>query len=134
MRMRALAPPVAPAPPMNPTGPVDFPAWTPEAPGPDDFAEVAAQARIGVQQKTDGDESRQKRMRVIVTGAIAVAVAGVIFVLVQHFYDPAARARERAIADQIKVMAMPVVLALTMPVLRFCICATSNVTPLTLMP
>jgi len=102
--MRALAPPVAPAPPMNPTGPVDFPAWTPEAPGPDDFAEVAAQARIGVQQKTDGDESRQKRMRVIVTGAIAVAVAGVIFVLVQHFYDPAARARERAIADQIKVM------------------------------
>ena len=29
-------------------------------------------------------------------------------------------------------MAMPVVLALTMPVLRFCICATSNCTPLDL--
>ena len=31
-------------------------------------------------------------------------------------------------------MAMPVVLALTMPVLRFCICAMSNSTPPTLMP
>ncbi len=31
-------------------------------------------------------------------------------------------------------IAMPPVLALTMPVLRFCICVTSNSTPLTLMP
>ena len=103
-RMRALAPPLAPAPPMSPSGPEDFPAWTPESPAQDDFAEVAAQARSGVQQKTVDDASRRRHMRMIAAGGIAVAVAGAIFLLVRQFYDPEARAREKAIAEQIKVM------------------------------
>jgi hypothetical protein len=93
--MRALAPPLAPAPPMSPSGPEDFPAWTPESPAQDDFAEVAAQARSGVQQKTVDDASRRRHMRMIAAGGIAVAVAGVIFLLVRQFYDPEARAREK---------------------------------------
>ena len=89
---------------MTPAGPEDFPAWATEAPSKDDFAEVAAQARIGVQQKAVDEVSRRKRLRVMAAGGIAIAVAGVIFLLVRQFYDPEARARERAIADQIKVM------------------------------
>jgi len=103
-RMRALAPPIPPSPPMTSAGPEDFPAWATEAPSQEDFAEVAAQARIGVQQKAVDEVSRRKRMRVMAAGGIAIAVAGVTFLLVRQFYDPEARAREKAIAEQIKVM------------------------------
>jgi TonB family protein len=95
------APP--PLPPMTATEP--FPAWTPESQGEDDFAEIAAQARYGVQQKVADEASKRRRQRVLATGGIAVVVAGAIVFLVQKFYDPDARARERAIAAEVTRMA-----------------------------
>ncbi len=103
-RMRSLAPPVQAPPPMSPSGPEDFPAWTPEPPTKDDFAEVAAQARFGVQQKVADDASSRKRLRMLATGGIAAAIAGVLYVLIQQFYDPQASARKQAIAEQIRQM------------------------------
>jgi periplasmic protein TonB len=95
------APP--PLPPMTATEP--FPAWTPETQGEDDFAEIAAQARFGVQQKVADEASKRRRQRVFATGGIAVVVAGAIVFLVQKFYDPDARAREQAIAAEVTRMA-----------------------------
>jgi len=107
-RMRALAPP-PPLPRVEAIEPLttvstDFPAWTPELPAEDDFAQVAAQARFGVQQKAANEASRRKRQRVFTAGGIAIVVAGAIVFLVEKFYDPAARAREAAIAEQIAQM------------------------------
>jgi len=95
------APP--PLPPMTATEP--FPAWTPESQGEDEFAEIAAQARFGVQQKVADEASTRRRQRVFATGGIAVVVAGAIVFLVQKFYDPDARAREQAIAAEVTRMA-----------------------------
>jgi len=107
-RMRALTPP--PAPPMpaitslpTPMSP-NFPDWTPELPVEDDFAQVAAQARFGVQQKAASEASRRKRQRILAAGAVAIVVAGAIVFLIEKFYDPAARAREAAIRQQIEQM------------------------------
>ncbi len=95
------APP--PLPPMTATEP--FPAWTPETQGEDEFAEIAAQARYGVQQKVADEASKRRRQRVFAAGGIAVVVAGAIVFLVQKFYDPEARAREQAIAAEVTRMA-----------------------------
>lgn len=107
-RMRALAPPIPAMPPMpaqtpapvtnGAAGPAEFPAWTPEPIVADDLASVAEQARFGVQQKAVDEASRRKRTRLLVAGGVAIAVAGLITVLIRTFYDPEARAREQAIA------------------------------------
>jgi TonB family protein len=105
-RMRALAPPPAPAPAATPAPPrQDFPAWVPEPQVADDFAEVAAQAKFGVQRKTVDEASRRKKRRLITASAAAVVVAGVIVLLIEKFYDPEARAREAAIAAEVSRMA-----------------------------
>jgi protein TonB len=96
-RTRALAAAAAPAAPRQET------AWIPEAPA-DDFAQVAAQARMGVERKTVDEAAKRKRQRLYTTGAIAAVVAGVIGFLVDKFYDPATRAREQAIAAEVARM------------------------------
>lgn len=124
-RMRALAPPmkpVAPMPPvpMNvqpsyaqplneeppPTAPA-LPAWTPEPLGmsEDEFAQITAQARLGVQQRTVDDAARRKKLRLAMAGGAALVVAGAIVFLIERFYDPEARAREAAIAATVQQMA-----------------------------
>jgi TonB family protein len=78
-----------------------FPSWTPEtAPSEDDFAEIAAQARFGVQQKVADDNAKRKRQRVFAACGIAVVVAGAIVILIERFYD-----REQAIAAEVSRMA-----------------------------
>jgi TonB family protein len=127
-RMRALAPPPAPsetgrmralAPPMKPVAPMpvppmtveppapDLPTWTPEPLGmsDDEFAQISAQARLGVQQRTVDDASRRKKMRLAMAGGAALVVAGAIVFLIERFYDPEARAREAAIAATVQQMA-----------------------------
>jgi protein TonB len=80
--------------------------WTPESlPAEDDFAQVAAQARLGVQRKADDESSRLLRQRLLVGGGIGVVVIGLLVFLVQKFYDPEARAREKAIAQEVSRMA-----------------------------
>ena len=79
--------------------------WTPEAPLEDDFAQVAAQARMGVQRKVVDEVSRRKRQRLLTACGVAVAVSGVLVFLIEKFYDPEARARERAIAQEVTRMA-----------------------------
>jgi periplasmic protein TonB len=103
-RAAAPPPPVAP-PPMTAAEP--FPSWTPEAPASteDDFAEIAAQARFGVQKKAVDDAARRKRQRIYAATGIAVVVAGAIVLLIEKFYDPEQRARDRAIAAQVQQMA-----------------------------
>ena len=101
--MRATAPPVPPLAPMSPRA--DFPGWTQEPAVEDDFAEVAAQARLGVQQKAADEHARRKRQRILTACGIAVVVAGAIVFLIERFYDPAARAREKAIAAEVSRMA-----------------------------
>jgi TonB family protein len=111
--MRALAPQMKPFPPMPISPPLsnaaaasrDFPAWTPEPLVEDDFAAVAEQARLGVQQKVVDEASRRRRTRLFVAGGIALAVAGLIVFLIEKFYDPEARAREQAIAQEVQRMA-----------------------------
>jgi TonB family protein len=105
-RMRSLAPtpPMEVIEPLSATGPSDFPAWTPEVPTEDDFAQVAEQARFGVQQRAANEASRRKRQRIVTAGGIALVVAGAIVFLIDRFYDPAARAREAAIAAKIEHM------------------------------
>jgi TonB family protein len=108
-RMRALAPPRAPTPAPAPVpAPAsrgqNFPAWVPEPTIADDFAEVAAQARFGVQHKTFDEASRRKKRRLITATAAAVVVAAVIVVLIEKFYAPE-RAREAAIAAEVSRMA-----------------------------
>jgi TonB family protein len=90
---------------MTASGPADFPAWTPEAPADDDFSEIAAQARFGVQQKVVDEAARRKRTRLFTAGGIALVVAVAIVLLIEKFYDPAARARQEAIATQVQQMA-----------------------------
>jgi protein TonB len=97
-RMRALVPSPAPLPR------VELPGWTPE-PVEDDFAQVAEQARLGVQRKGVDEASRRKRRRLITAGASAAVVAGVLVFLIEKFYDPDARAREQAIAAEVTRMA-----------------------------
>jgi TonB family protein len=96
-RMRALRAP--PPPPLR-----EEPAWTSE-PREDDFAQVAEQARLGVQRKVVDEGARRKRQRLITAGAIAAVVAGIIVILIEKFYDPEARAREKAIAAEVSRMA-----------------------------
>jgi TonB family protein len=102
-RMRAppMPPMTAAAPPPEPR---ELPDWTPEAPSADDFAEIAAQARFGVQQKIVDEAAKRRRQRVFAACGIAVAVAGAIVFLIEKFYDPEARAREQAIAAEVKRM------------------------------
>ncbi|HYJ40690.1 MAG TPA: TonB family protein [Steroidobacteraceae bacterium] len=109
-QMRAQAPAMKPIPPMPlpvaaplTKAPVDD--WTPEPPLEDDFAQVAAQARMGVQRKVVDEVSRRKKQRLLTACGVAVAVAGVIVLLIEKFYDPEARARERAIAQEVTRMA-----------------------------
>ncbi len=105
--MRAPAPPMQPIPPMpmpaaQASAPrAAMPAWTPEGPADDDFAAVAAQARMGVQQKGVDEASRRKKRRVLVACSVAVAVAATLVILIESFYDPGRaerEAREAAIA------------------------------------
>ncbi len=92
-RMRALHAPVH-----------DDSSWTPE-PVEEDFAQVAEQARLGVQRKVVDEAARRKKQRLITAGAIAAVVAGIIVILIEKFYDPEARAREQAIAAEVTRMA-----------------------------
>jgi protein TonB len=101
MRAPVMPPMTALAPPPEPR---ELPDWTPEAPSADDFAEVAAQARFGVQQKAIDEAAKRRRQRVFAACGIAVAVAGAIVFLIEKFYDPEARAREQAIAAEVKRM------------------------------
>jgi protein TonB len=107
-RMRAAQlPPPPPAPslaamaPMTASGPADFPSWEPERPAEDDFAQVAAQARFGVQQET----TRRNRQRFMTATGIAVVVGGAILALLYRYYDPEKREREAAIAAEVTRMA-----------------------------
>ena len=109
-QMRAQAPAMQPIPPMPmpmaapaPRAPLD--AWTPETPVEDDFAQVAAQARLGVQRKVVDEVTRRKKQRLLTACGVAVAVTGVLVFLIEKFYDPEARARERAIAETVTKMA-----------------------------
>ncbi|HEX6638286.1 MAG TPA: hypothetical protein VF033_11580, partial [Steroidobacteraceae bacterium] len=90
-RMRALQPPAEPS-------------WTPE-PVEEDFAQIAEQARLGVQRKVIDETARRKKQRLLTAGAVAAVVAGVIVFLIEKFYDPEARAREQAIAAEVSRMA-----------------------------
>ena len=101
-RMRA---PAFDAPPPLPAIEAQFPSWEPEMPGEDELAEVAAQARFGVQQKVASEASRRRFSKILVGCAIGVVVAGTLVFAFEKFYDPAARAREKAIAQDIERMA-----------------------------
>jgi TonB family protein len=96
-RMRALTAQAAPV------APPEMSSWTPE-PSADEFADIAAQARYGVQRKVLDEGERRKRQRLITASVVAVAVAGVIVFLIEKFYDPDARAREAAIAAEVTRM------------------------------
>jgi protein TonB len=96
--MRALSA-AAPPPPREET------AWVPETPSEDDFAEIAAQARMGVQRKVVDEAARRKKQRLITAGAVAAGVAGVLVFLIEKFYDPEARAKEAAIAAEVSRLA-----------------------------
>ena len=101
-RMRApVMPPMTATPP--PPAPFE-PVWTAEIPREDDFAEVAAQARFGVQQKAVDEVAKRRRQRLFAACGIAVVVAGAIVFLIEKFYDPDARVREQAIAAEVKRM------------------------------
>jgi TonB family protein len=109
-QMRAQAPAMRPIPPMpvapaNAPGPrASLPAWTPETTVEDDFAEIAAQARRGVEQKVVDDAARRKKIRLATACGVAVAVAGAIVFIIEKFYDPTARARESAIQATVQRM------------------------------
>ncbi|HUQ10793.1 MAG TPA: TonB family protein [Steroidobacteraceae bacterium] len=96
-RMRALAA----TPPPTPRR--EEPSWNVET-VEDDFAQVAQQARMGVERKGVDEAAKRKKQRLITAGAIAAVVAGVIVFLIEKFYDPAARAREQAIAAEVTRM------------------------------
>jgi protein TonB len=111
-QMRAQAPAMQPIPPMPMPAAAPIPAprspvndWTPEVRDEDDFAQVAAQARLGVQRKAVDEVARRKKQRLLTACGVAVAVAGVIVLLIEKFYDPEARAREKAIAAEVTRMA-----------------------------
>jgi len=110
--MRTTAPAMKPIPPM-PMPPLqsaqpshtELPGWTPDGAGDDDFAQVAAQARLGVQRKVVDEASRRKRQRLLAACGIAVAVAAALVFLIEKFYDPEARARAQAIEQEVTRMA-----------------------------
>jgi protein TonB len=108
-RMRTLPPPMQPIPPMplvQTTPPLRDLGWTAEKPPTaDDFAAIAAQARLGVQEKAIDEAARRKRKRLLTAGGIAVVVAAAVVFLIETFYDPEAWARERAIAAEVERMA-----------------------------
>ena len=58
-----------------------------------------------MQRKVVDEASRRKKQRLLTAGGIAVAVAGVLVFLIEKFYDPEARAREKAIAAEVARMA-----------------------------
>jgi TonB family protein len=94
-RMRAIVPP----PPV-----VEEPSWIPE-PAEDDFASLAAQARMGMERKVVDEAARRKKQRLLTAGGIAAVVAAALVFLIEKFYDPEARAREQAIAAEVSRMA-----------------------------
>jgi TonB family protein len=101
MRAARTATPLAPQPaPQNTNQNTN---WSP--PPEDDFASVAAQARLGVERKVVDETARRRKQRLIVAGVVSVVVAGIIMALIENFYDPEARARERAIAAEVSRMA-----------------------------
>jgi protein TonB len=107
--MRVTQPALQPIAPMPFEPPADAPTrafadWTPELPTEEDFAQVAAQARLGVQRKIVDEAARRKRQRLLAAGGIVVVVAGAIALLIDKFYDPVARAREQAIAAEVSRM------------------------------
>ena len=111
-QMRASAPPMRPIPPMpmpqqSSSAPHDLlQDWSPESTSTDDdFAQVAEQARLGVHRRVDDETSRHEKLRLLKIGGIAVGVAAVLVFLFQKFYDPEARAREKAIAVEVSRMA-----------------------------
>jgi TonB family protein len=99
----ARAPTFDAAPPLPAMEP-QFPSWEPEMPGEDELAEVAAQARFGVQQKVASEASRRRVSKILMVSAIVVVVAGTLVFAFEKFYDPAARAREKAIAQDFERM------------------------------
>ena len=103
--MQAI-PPMPMTPQVNTAAPrTELPGWTPEQPPiEDDFAQIAAQARLGVQRKVVDEASRRKKQRLLTACGVAVAVAGAIVFLIEKFYDPEARAREQAIAAEVTRM------------------------------
>jgi TonB family protein len=90
---------------MSPAPRAELPGWTPEPPREDDFAQIAAQARLGVQRKVVDEASRRKKQRLLTACGVAIVVAGAIVLLIEKFYDPEARAREHAIAVEVSRMA-----------------------------
>lgn len=82
-----------------------FPAWTPETTAEDEFAEIAAQARYGVQQKAVDEAARRKRQRIFAACGITAVVAIAVVMLIEKFYDPEASARKAAIAQEVARMA-----------------------------
>jgi len=109
--MRTTAPAMQPIPPM-PLSPMqsaplraELPGWTPELPDEDDFAQIAAQARLGVQRKVVDEASRRKKNRLLAAGGIAVVVAAALVFVIEKFYDPEGWAREKAIKQEITRMA-----------------------------
>jgi protein TonB len=94
-------PPLQSAPPSH----TELPGWIPEGSGADDFAQVAAQARLGVQRKVVDEASRRKRLRLLTACGIAVAVAATLVFLIEKFYDPEAWARTQAIEQEVARMA-----------------------------
>jgi TonB family protein len=111
-QMRTTAPAMKPIPPMPmlpaqnaPASRDELPGWTPEVPGEDDFAQVAAQARLGVQRKVVDEASRRRRQRLLTACGIAAAVAAALVFLFEKFYDPEGWAREKAIKEQVALMA-----------------------------
>jgi len=109
--MRTTAPAMKPIPPMpippmqNAPARTELTDWTPEFPGEDDFAQVAAQARLGVQRKVVDEATRRKRQRLLTACGIAVVVAAAIVILIEKFYDPEGWARAKAIEQEVARMA-----------------------------
>jgi TonB family protein len=112
-RMRATAPPLQPLAPMSvapmPLSPAarENAPWTPEplGMGADEFAQLSAQAKLGVQQSAVDEAARRKKHRLFMACGAAVVVAGAIVFAIEKFYDPEARAREAAIAQSKQEMA-----------------------------
>ena len=78
-QMRAQAPAMKPIPPMPlpvaaPLARAPVNDWMPESPPEDDFAQVAAQARMGVQRKVVDEVSRRKKQRLLTACGVAVAM------------------------------------------------------------
>jgi dGTP triphosphohydrolase len=62
-------------------------------------------ARLGVQRKVVDEATRRKRQRLLAACGVAVVVAGALVFLIEKFYDPEAWAREKAIKEQVALMA-----------------------------